>query len=104
MTLLDGTTGPRAKCKFCSKDYSTSRNGTGHLRRHMLKCMHAHGQVDTSTQTQLQRHPDGSVKAWRYDPEHARNCLALFIAQNDQPINFADNVFFQELITSAFCP
>ncbi|KAK0604709.1 hypothetical protein LWI29_018579 [Acer saccharum] len=104
MRLPDGSIGPRAKCKFCPKDYSSSRNGTGHLRRHMLKCMPAHGQVDTTTQTQLQRHPDGSVTTWRYDPEHARNCLALFIAQTDQPINFADNVFFQELITSAFCP
>ncbi|KAK0574519.1 hypothetical protein LWI29_024902 [Acer saccharum] len=104
MRLPDGSIGPRAKCKFCPKDYSSSRNGTGHLRRHMLKCMPAHGQVDTTTQTQLQRHPDGSVTTWQYDPEHARNCLALFIAQTDQPINFANNVFFQELITFAFCP
>ncbi|KAK0592586.1 hypothetical protein LWI29_021736 [Acer saccharum] len=53
MRLPDGSIGPRAKCKFCPKDYSSSRNGTGHLRRHMLKCMPAHGQVDTITQTQL---------------------------------------------------
>ncbi|KAK2649437.1 hypothetical protein Ddye_016926 [Dipteronia dyeriana] len=45
MTLPDGTSGPRAKCKFCHKDYATSRKGTGHLRRHMCKCMSAHEQV-----------------------------------------------------------
>ncbi|KAK3212259.1 hypothetical protein Dsin_016965 [Dipteronia sinensis] len=58
MTLPDDTTDPRAKCKFFPKDYATSRHGTGHLRRHMDKCMPAYGQVDTTTQTQLQRHPD----------------------------------------------
>ncbi|KAK2662761.1 hypothetical protein Ddye_001335 [Dipteronia dyeriana] len=44
MTLPDGTSGPRAKCKFCHADYATSTKGTGHLRRHMYKCMPAHGQ------------------------------------------------------------
>ncbi|KAK2641931.1 hypothetical protein Ddye_023694 [Dipteronia dyeriana] len=45
MTLPNGKSGPRAKCKFCHKDYATSTRGTGHLRRHMYKCMPAHGQV-----------------------------------------------------------
>ncbi|KAK2637922.1 hypothetical protein Ddye_025717 [Dipteronia dyeriana] len=44
MTLPNGTSGLRAKCKFCHKDYATSTGGTGHLRRHMHKCMSAHGQ------------------------------------------------------------
>ncbi|KAK2634951.1 hypothetical protein Ddye_029743 [Dipteronia dyeriana] len=45
MTLPDGTSGPRAKCKFCHKDHATSTKETGHLKRHMYKCMPAHGQV-----------------------------------------------------------
>ncbi|KAK3193758.1 hypothetical protein Dsin_025068 [Dipteronia sinensis] len=94
MTLSNGTTGPRAKCRFCHKDYTTSRQGTGNLRRHMEKCMSAHGQVDTTTQTQLQRHLDRSVTTWIYDPDRARNSLARYIAQTNQPINFGDNVFF----------
>ncbi|KAK3229183.1 hypothetical protein Dsin_001064 [Dipteronia sinensis] len=94
MTLPDGTIGPRTKCKFCIKDYCSSRQGTGHLRRHMEKCMPAHGDVDTTTHAQLQRHPDGSVTTWIYDPERARNSLARYIVQTDQPINFGDNIFF----------
>ncbi|KAK3226759.1 hypothetical protein Dsin_006621 [Dipteronia sinensis] len=43
----------------------------------MLKCMLVHGQVDTTTQTQLQQHPDGSITPWRYDPAHARDCLEV---------------------------
>ncbi|KAK3221833.1 hypothetical protein Dsin_008858 [Dipteronia sinensis] len=92
MTLPDGTTGPRAKYKFCPKDYVTSRQGTSHLRRHMEKYMHAHRQIDTTTQAQLQQHPDGSVMTWIYDPDLARNSLAGYIAQTDQPINF-ENIF-----------
>ncbi|KAK3212173.1 hypothetical protein Dsin_016879 [Dipteronia sinensis] len=46
----------------------------------------------------------GSVTTWHYDAAHARECLAWYIAQTDQPINFGDCVFFQEFITSAFCP
>ncbi|KAK3184854.1 hypothetical protein Dsin_032140 [Dipteronia sinensis] len=103
MTLPDGTVGPRAKCKFCPKNYTTTKGGTGHLRRHMQKCMPKHVQVPNTTQTQLQRHPDGSVTTWHYDAAHARECLARYIAQTDQPINFGDCVFFQEFITSAFC-
>ncbi|KAK3205449.1 hypothetical protein Dsin_019495 [Dipteronia sinensis] len=104
MTLLDGTVGPRAKCKFCPKNYTTTKGGTGHLRRHMLKCMPKHVHVPNTTQTQLQRHPDGSVMTWYYGAAHARECLARYIAQTDQPINFGNCVFFQEFITSAFCP
>ncbi|KAK2656430.1 hypothetical protein Ddye_009482 [Dipteronia dyeriana] len=79
--------GPRAKCKFCHKDYATSTKRTGHLRRHMYKCMSADGQVDTTTQTQLQRHPYGSVTSWQFDAMHARGCLARYISQTDQPIS-----------------
>ncbi|KAK3225261.1 hypothetical protein Dsin_005123 [Dipteronia sinensis] len=61
MTLPDRTIGPRAKCKFCPKNYTTTRGGTGHLRRHMLKCMPKNVHVPTTTQTQLQRHPDELV-------------------------------------------
>ncbi|KAK2662121.1 hypothetical protein Ddye_000695 [Dipteronia dyeriana] len=87
MTLPDETFGPRAKCKFCHKDYATSMMGIRHLRRHMHKCMPAHGQVDTTTQTQLQWHLDGSVTTWQFDDMHGRECLARYIAQTDQPIS-----------------
>ena len=40
-TMPDGQVMDRAQCKFCPKHYVTSR-GTGHLRRHMDKCMPAH--------------------------------------------------------------
>ncbi|KAK2662521.1 hypothetical protein Ddye_001095 [Dipteronia dyeriana] len=100
MTLPNGTSDPRAKCKFCHKDYATSTRGTGHLRRHMYKCMPAHGQVDTTTQTQLQRHPDRSVTTWQFDAMHATECLARYIAQTDQPISIGESPFYKELITS----
>ena len=41
-TMPDGQLMDRAQCKFCEKHYVTSRGGTGHLRRHMEKCMPAH--------------------------------------------------------------
>ena len=66
--------------------------------------MPAHGQVDTTTQTQLQRHPDGSVTTWRYDPMVARESMARYIAVTDQPINFGDNPFFEEFIQTAYNP
>ncbi|KAK3169153.1 hypothetical protein Dsin_000057 [Dipteronia sinensis] len=44
MRLSNGTTNPIAKCKFCPKDCTSSRQGTDDLRRHMEKCMSAHGQ------------------------------------------------------------
>ncbi|KAK0591871.1 hypothetical protein LWI29_009532 [Acer saccharum] len=94
----------RAQCKFCEKHYVTSRGGTGHLRRHMEKCMPAHGQVDTTTQTQLERHPDGSVTTWHYDAMHARESMARYIACTDQPINFGDNPFYEEFIQTAYNP
>ncbi|KAK2648309.1 hypothetical protein Ddye_015798 [Dipteronia dyeriana] len=104
MTLPNGTSGHRAKCKFCHKNYATSTGGTGHLRRHMHKCMPAHGQVDTTTQTQLQRQPDGSVTTWQFDAMHTRECLARYIAQTDQPISNGESPFYKELITSAYNP
>ncbi|KAK2658908.1 hypothetical protein Ddye_005441 [Dipteronia dyeriana] len=104
MTLPNGTSGLRAKCKFCHKNYATSTGGTGHLRRHMHKCMPAHGHVDTTTQTQLQRHPDGSVTMWQFDAMHARECLARYIAQTDQPISIGESPFYKELITFAYNP
>ena len=61
-------------------------------------------QVDTTTQTQLQRHPDGSVSTWRYDPMVARECMARYIACTDQPINFGDNAFYEEFIQTAYNP
>ncbi|KAK2644144.1 hypothetical protein Ddye_019339 [Dipteronia dyeriana] len=104
MTLPNGASDLRAKCKFCHKNYATSTGGTGHLRRHMHKCMPAHGQVDTTTQTQLQRHPDGSVRSWQFDAMHARECLARYIAQTDQPISIGESPFYKELITYAYNP
>ncbi|KAK2655312.1 hypothetical protein Ddye_008364 [Dipteronia dyeriana] len=104
MTLLNGTSSLRAKCKFCHKDYATSTGGTRYLRRHMHKCMPAHGQVDTTTQTQLQLHPDGSVTTWQFDAMHTRECLARYIAQTDQPISIGESPFYTELITSAYNP
>ncbi|KAK3189341.1 hypothetical protein Dsin_028902 [Dipteronia sinensis] len=76
MTLPDGTVGPRAKCKFCPKNYTTTKGETGHLRMHVLKCIPAHVHVPTTTQTQLQRHLDRSVTTWHYEAVHARECLA----------------------------
>ncbi|KAK2662889.1 hypothetical protein Ddye_001463 [Dipteronia dyeriana] len=35
---------------------------------------------------------------------HARECLARYIAQTDQPINFGESPFYKELITSAYNP
>ena len=102
--MPDGQVMDRAQCKFCPKHYVTSAGGTGHLRRHMDKCMPAHGQVDTTTQTQLQRHPDGSVSTWRYDPMVARECMARYIACTDQPISFGDNAFYEEFIQTAYNP
>ncbi|KAK2648818.1 hypothetical protein Ddye_016307 [Dipteronia dyeriana] len=104
MTLPNGTSGLRAKCKFFHKDYATSTGGTRHLRRHMHKCMPSHGQVDTTTQTQLQRHPDGSVTTWQFDAKQARECLVRYIAQADQPISIGESPFYKELITSAYNP
>ena len=100
--MPDGKVMDRAQCKFCPKHYVTSAGGTCHLRRHMEKCMPAHGQVDTTTQTQLQRHPDGSVSTWRYDPMVARECMARYIACTNQPISFGDNAFYEEFIQTAY--
>ncbi|KAK2658652.1 hypothetical protein Ddye_005185 [Dipteronia dyeriana] len=66
--------------------------------------MPAHGQIDTTTQTQLQRHPDGSVTTWQFDVMNARECLARYIAQTDQPISIGESPFYKELITSAYNP
>ncbi|KAK2662684.1 hypothetical protein Ddye_001258 [Dipteronia dyeriana] len=104
MTLSDGTSGPIAKCKFYHKDYAISRKGTGRLRRHVYKCMSAHGQVDTTTQTQLQRYPDRSVTTWQFDVMHARECLTRYIAQTDQPISVGESPFYKELIASIYNP
>ncbi|KAK3229347.1 hypothetical protein Dsin_001228 [Dipteronia sinensis] len=101
MTLLECTVGPRAKCKFCPKNYTTSKGGTGHSRRHMEKCMPKHVHVPTTTQTQLQRHLDGSVMTWHYDAAHARDCLARYTAQTDQLINFG---FYNMKLAESGCP
>ncbi|KAK2634104.1 hypothetical protein Ddye_028896 [Dipteronia dyeriana] len=54
---------PRAKCKCCPKDYSSSRNGTGHLRRNIEKCMLAHEKEIT---TMVPRRVNYDVAVWRY--------------------------------------
>ena len=46
---------------------------------------------------------DGSrLGMWTYDPLYARECLAKYIAQTDQPINVGDNVQFEGLIQKSF--
>ena len=59
-----GTAKSMAPRKFCKALYSGSRSGTGHLKRYMDKYMLKQGHVDTTTQTQLQWNPDGSVTTW----------------------------------------
>ena len=41
---------------------------------------------------------------WSYDSAYARECLAWYIVQTDQPINFGESVFYEEFIQKAFNP
>ena len=44
----DGGVTTKYRCKFCKLLFASSdTGGTGHLRRHMSKCMTGHGQVNT---------------------------------------------------------
>ena len=44
----DGGVTTKYRCKFCKLLFASSDSGgTGHLRRHMSKCMTGHGQVNT---------------------------------------------------------
>ena len=44
----DGGVTTKYRCKFCKLLFASCiTGGTGHLRRHMSKCMTGHGQVNT---------------------------------------------------------
>ena len=70
----------------------------------MDKWMAQHIKVDTTTQTQLQQNLDESDTTWSYDSAYARDCMALYIAQIDQPIDFGDNVFNEQFIQKKIQP
>ena len=48
----DGMITTKYRCKFCKLLYDAfPKSGTGHLKRHMAKCMARHGEPKTITRT-----------------------------------------------------
>ena len=100
----DGGDKKKARCNYCKAVLvADSSKGTGHLKRHMTTCLKKHRGGNDPTQTELVFNQDGSgLGTWTYDPLYARECLAKYIAQTDQPINVGDNVWYERLIQKTF--
>ena len=48
----DGRVTTKYRCKFCKRSYDAyPKSGTGHLKRHMAKCMARHREPKTITRT-----------------------------------------------------
>jgi hypothetical protein len=108
--MADGSVQERAFCKICNADFSCNPSqGTNHLNRHYRTCRSRVEKqtTDRTIQTQLQFSSQGSdnqLTPWHYDPNKARELHARFVAVKDLPIDFADDIYFQEYISQAYCP
>ena len=90
----------KARCKYCGNIYKAdSGNGTSTLKRHANKHINQHGNRE-SNQTQI----TNMGTNWRYNSDVYREQLALYIAATDQPINMAEDKYFERFVQNSFFP
>lgn len=88
----------KARCKYCANVYKAdSGNGTSTLKRHANKHINQHGNRE-SNQTQI----TNMGTTWRYNSDVYREQLTLYIAASDQPINMAEDKYFERFVQNSF--
>jgi hypothetical protein len=102
--MQDGVRLVTATCNYCHKEFTAgSACGTGHLNRHVKKCLQNLGRIQgEGVQTQLSYASDVSVSNWIYQPQVARNEIARFIVSEDLPIRMGESANFERMIQQGF--
>lgn len=100
--MFKGNLALRDVCKHCKTDYKTSNepginSGTGHLTRHLAKCLPLHLDENDPKQAKIILGSAG-VGNFTYSQSRMREGLADFIVNSKKPLALDEDEDFEEFI------